>query len=120
MFETGVCERLEQLATALAESDTALIAQVLQTQAEVFVGLAESLNLTGFGAIGQTTLTALKVNPDQVRAIAQAALADFRQGQSAVLSGDRTRGGEPSDALCPCDICKRCLSNRPHLVGIHF
>lgn len=99
MFETGVCERLEKLATALAESDNALIAQVLQTQAEVFVGLAESLNLTGFGAIGQTTLTALKVNPDQVRAIAQAALADFRQGQSAVLNGDRTRGGEPSDAL---------------------
>ncbi len=99
IFETGVFERLEQLSTALAESDITLVAQVLQTQAEVFIGLAESLNLTGFGAIAQTTLTALEVNPDQVRAIAHAAIADFRQGQSAVLNGDRSRGGEPSEAL---------------------
>ena len=99
IFETGVCERLEQLATALAESDVVLIAQVLQTQAEVFVGLAESLGLPGFGLIAQTTLTALKANPDQVEAIAQAALADFQQGQIAVVGGDRARGGEPSAAL---------------------
>ncbi|MCY7320769.1 MAG: response regulator [Phormidesmis sp. CAN_BIN36] len=99
IFETGVCQRLEQLATALAQSDEALIAQVLQTQAEVFVGLAESLSLPGFESIAQTTLTALKANPDQVRAIAQAAIADFQQGQIAVVGGDRTRGGEPSAAL---------------------
>ena len=99
IFETGVCQRIEQLEMALSESDGTLIAQVLQTQAEVFVGLAESLGLPGFGSIAQTTLAALKANPDKVKAIAQAAIADFRQGQIAVVGGDRTRGGEPSTAL---------------------
>ncbi len=99
IFETGVGERIEQLATTLAESDLVLIAQGLQTQAEVFVGLAESLGLPGFGSIAQTTLEALKANPDQVRAIAEAAVIDFRQGQLAVLGGDRTRGGEASATL---------------------
>ena len=99
IFETGVGERIEQLATTLAASDLVLIAQGFQTQAEVFVGLAESLGLPGFGSIAQTTLAALKANPDQVRAIAEAAVIDFRQGQLAVLGGDRTRGGEASATL---------------------
>ncbi|MER3436052.1 MAG: hybrid sensor histidine kinase/response regulator [Leptolyngbya sp. ERB_1_1] len=99
MFETGVRERLEQLALAISEGNPTTIAQTLQTQAEVFLGLAESLNLEGFRAIAQTTLTALKHQPNQVREIAQAALADFQQGQIAVLSGDRVLGGEVSAAL---------------------
>ncbi|MGV0027299.1 hybrid sensor histidine kinase/response regulator [Phormidesmis priestleyi] len=99
IFESGVQERLEQLAALLSEKDAAKLTQTLQTQAEVFVGLAESMGLSGFGAIAQTTLTALKVNPDHVLEIAQAALADFQQGQIAVLAGDRARGGEPSESL---------------------
>ncbi|MBD1846323.1 hybrid sensor histidine kinase/response regulator [Cyanobacteria bacterium FACHB-63] len=99
MFETGVQERLEQLESVLAAGNSAAIAETLQTQAEVFLGLAESLSLKGFGAIAQTTLTALKRQPDRVQDIAKAALSDFRQGQSAVLSGDRASGGEVSTAL---------------------
>ncbi|MBW4538518.1 MAG: hybrid sensor histidine kinase/response regulator [Myxacorys chilensis ATA2-1-KO14] len=98
LFETGVQERLEQLAIALS-SPPQQIRETLQTQAEVFLGLSESLNLSGFGAIAKTALEALRVNPDQSAAIAQAALADFRQGQLAVLEGDRSRGGEVSEAL---------------------
>lgn len=99
LFETGVQERLEQLAIALSTSPPQQIGEALQTQAEVFLGLSESLNLSGFGAIAKTALEALRVNPDQSAAIAQAALADFRQGQVAVLEGDRSRGGEVSEAL---------------------
>ncbi|MGG6265805.1 hybrid sensor histidine kinase/response regulator [Leptolyngbya sp. AN03gr2] len=99
LFETGVRERLEQLAIAISEGNPTTIAQTLKTQAEVFSGLAESLNLKGFGAIAETTKTALKRNPDQVIEIAQAALADFRQGQIAVLKGDRVLGGEVSVTL---------------------
>ncbi|NJK53021.1 MAG: hypothetical protein HC936_09735 [Leptolyngbyaceae cyanobacterium SU_3_3] len=99
IFETGVHERLEQLAMVLTTRNPTTIAQTLQTQAEVFSGLAESMNLSGFGAIAQATLSALKANPHQAIEIAQAALADFRQGQIAVLGGDRSQGGEPSDVL---------------------
>jgi chemotaxis protein histidine kinase CheA/ActR/RegA family two-component response regulator len=99
IFETGVRERLEQLSVILSEKNSAKLTLTLQTQAEVFVGLAESMGLSGFGAIAQTTLTALKVNPDRVLEIAQVALTDFQRGQIAVLAGDRTRGGEPSESL---------------------
>jgi two-component system, chemotaxis family, sensor histidine kinase and response regulator PixL len=97
LFETGVRERLEQLAIAIENHQQ--VAETLATHAEVFVGLAESLNLPGFGAIAETTLKALQLNPEKATEIAQAALADFRQGQVAVLGGDRTRGGEVSVAL---------------------
>lgn len=99
LFETGVRERIEQLAKAISEGNSATIAQTLETQAEVFLGLAESLNLNGFGAIAQTTIIALQRNPDRAVEIAQAALADFRQGQIAVLNGDRVSGGKVSAAL---------------------
>ncbi|HTL89227.1 MAG TPA: hybrid sensor histidine kinase/response regulator [Leptolyngbya sp.] len=99
LFETGVQERLEQLAISIEQNDPATIAHTLETHIEVFSGLAESLNLSGFGAIAQTASTALKQHPDQIREIAQAALADLRQGQIAVLEGDRVRGGEVSQTL---------------------
>jgi chemotaxis family two-component system sensor histidine kinase/response regulator PixL len=116
LFETGVQERLAQLELALAQGTPQQIEETLQTQAEVFVGLAESLNLPGFGAIAQTALKALKVNPDDCSAIAQAALTDFRQGQSAVLAGDRSRGGDVSEALKQLSQRKK-LQNTPQQLG---
>ncbi len=112
LFETGVRERLEQLENALNTQNTTTIAQVLQTQADVFVGLAESLNLPGFGAIAQNATVALRQHPNQAVEIAQAALADFRQGQMAVLSGDRTVGGEVSDPLKQWATDSSSLSER--------
>jgi two-component system, chemotaxis family, sensor histidine kinase and response regulator PixL len=99
IFETGVSERLEELATALANGDPATVTQTLQTHAEVFIGLAESLNLPGFEAIAKTVQTALQIHPEQSLAIAEVALIDYRQGQAAVLTGDRRQGGKPSAAL---------------------
>ncbi|KJH72257.1 hybrid sensor histidine kinase/response regulator [Aliterella atlantica] len=99
IFETGVSKRLKDLAAALEHSQTAEIASLLQEQATVFVGLAESLKLPGFGAIASTILQALQVRPNEVISIAQIALADLEAAQAVILAGDRDRGGEPSAAL---------------------
>jgi chemotaxis protein histidine kinase CheA/ActR/RegA family two-component response regulator len=100
LFEVGVTQRLEQIATALenGQSDEE-IASLLRTQAEVFLGLAESLNLSGFRAIAQAVLAALDNHPDRAVFIAQIALRDLQAGQTAVLAGDRSQGGEPSSEL---------------------
>jgi len=99
IFESGVDNRLNELESLLIGGDGAAIAKLLQTHAEIFSGLAESLNLSGFGAIAKTTIHALNIHPEQSVTIARTALADFRQGQAAVFGGDRIRGGEPSSAL---------------------
>ncbi|MGD1862047.1 MAG: response regulator [Leptolyngbyaceae cyanobacterium] len=99
IFEVGVTQRLDDLRTALKNPDPKSLASLLQTQAEVFIGLAESLNLPGFGEIAQTTLAALSRKSDQVIQIAQIALEDYQRGQALVLEGDRVQGGQPSPAL---------------------
>ncbi|KAM3111096.1 hybrid sensor histidine kinase/response regulator [Phormidesmis sp. 146-33] len=99
LFEGGVTQRLAQIATSLDNDPPEEICTVLRTQAEIFLGLAESLNLVGFGAIAHTVLTALDHHPDQAVIIAQIALADFQAGQAAVLGGERSQGGEPSREL---------------------
>ena len=99
IFEVGVAQRLEQLATAIASETPQAIASTLQTQAEVFLGLAESLNLPGFGAIAQAAIAAINQHPERAVIIAQTALVDWQQGQAAVLAGDRTTGGEVSATL---------------------
>ncbi|HEY9645463.1 MAG TPA: chemotaxis protein CheA, partial [Chroococcidiopsis sp.] len=100
IFESGVDQRLTQLAQTLqTTNDSAQIATELRSYAEIFLGLAESLNLPGWGAIAHGTLAALEAHPQQAIAIAAAALADWQQGHAAVLAGDRTQGGTVSPAL---------------------
>ncbi|MGJ5673104.1 MAG: hybrid sensor histidine kinase/response regulator [Nostochopsis sp.] len=99
LFEVGVTQRLEQIATILDNGQPEEIAPLLRTQAEVFLGLAESLNLSGFKAIAQAVLTALDHHPHQAVLIAELALRDLQAGQAAVLAGDRVQGGEPSSEL---------------------
>ncbi|MBI4782375.1 MAG: hybrid sensor histidine kinase/response regulator [Oscillatoriophycideae cyanobacterium NC_groundwater_1537_Pr4_S-0.65um_50_18] len=99
IFEVGVTQRLDQLAALIADAPLEEITTTLQTQAGIFLGLAESLNLPGFGAIAQATIAALEQHPGQVRSLAEIALADFEAGKAAILAGDRTQGGFPSEAL---------------------
>ncbi|MBE9127885.1 hybrid sensor histidine kinase/response regulator [Coleofasciculus sp. LEGE 07081] len=99
IFEVGVIQRLNELTAALDSEHLPTIANTLRAQAEIFLGLAESLNLPGFGAIAQTALTALDTAPDQAVAIARTALVDFQNGHAAVLAGDRTQGGQVSLTL---------------------
>lgn len=99
IFEVGVKQRLETLATALDSGNIEELEAVLKEEIQVFIGLGESLNLPGFGAIAQTTLTALELHPEQLETIATVALLNFSEGWSAVMEGDRTSGGQPSAAL---------------------
>ncbi|MBH8561318.1 hybrid sensor histidine kinase/response regulator [Nostoc sp. CENA67] len=100
IFEVGVQQRLESLAKAISNPpDKTDFRNCLVSQAEVFLGLAESLNLPGLGEIAQTMITGLQVNPDQVYQIAEVAFADLQQAQKQVLAGDRASGGTPSPAL---------------------
>ena len=99
IFEMGVQQRLDELRQALHTENPQKIAAQLQTQGEVFVGLAESLNLPGWGEIAQTTLTALAANPHRALEIGRVALEDMSRGQQKVLGGDRQSGGQPSVTL---------------------
>ncbi len=99
LFQVSVAQRLGDLERSLLSPHPDQLAILLHEKAEVFLGVAESMNLPGFGAIAQTVLTALQVNPQRVLDIATVALADFSQGRVAVLGGDRQEGGFPSVEL---------------------
>ncbi|MEA5515794.1 hybrid sensor histidine kinase/response regulator [Nodularia sp. UHCC 0506] len=97
IFETGVKQRLESIAEAIINPpDDEEFKKYLISHAEVFLGLAESLNLPGLQEICQAMMAALLAHPKQVNQIAKLALADLQQAQTDVLAGDRTRGGKPS------------------------
>lgn len=99
LFEVGVQQRLQELRQAIYSGKPQTVAAELRTKADIFAGLAESLNLPGFGWIAQVVLAALEAHPDQIQTIAELALENFVQGQTLVLNGDRTEGGRPSPAL---------------------
>ncbi len=104
IFETGVAQRLDDLQEKLKQaeqSEAALpdLMETLATQGEVFIGLAESLNLPGFQAIAEAMTTAFTHHPDQSLTIAKWVLADLRAAQAQVLAGDRVQGGQVSPML---------------------
>ncbi|MDM9581580.1 hybrid sensor histidine kinase/response regulator [Nostoc sp. GT001] len=100
VFEVGVEQRLNSLAEVINNPpNNEEFIEFLHSQAEVFLGLAESLNLPGLGEISETILSALQANPNQVQQIAEIALADLQQAKKLVLAGDRISGGETSLGL---------------------
>ena len=100
IFETGVTQRIDSIDELVKNPpETAEVAAFLRTQAEVFTGLSESLNLPGFGEITQAILAALDADSSQALEIAKVANRDLQQAREAVLAGDRERGGEPSQDL---------------------
>ncbi|MEO0646114.1 MAG: ATP-binding protein, partial [Cyanobacteria bacterium J06650_10] len=99
IFQMGVAQRIKALETALENPSPAGLRELLKTQAEVFMGLGESLNLPGFSAIAKMTHHAVEQYPDLILHIAPVALENFKSAQVTVLKGDRTQGGLPSIAL---------------------
>ncbi|MBE8966138.1 hybrid sensor histidine kinase/response regulator [Nostocales cyanobacterium LEGE 12452] len=100
VFEVGVEQRLNSIADFVNNPpNNDEFIEFLHSQAEVFLGLAESLNLPGLREISQTILSALQANPSQVQQIAEIALVDLQQAKKLVLAGDRTSGGESSSGL---------------------
>ncbi|MDY6900118.1 MAG: Hpt domain-containing protein, partial [Cyanobacteriota bacterium] len=100
IFETGVTQRIDSIDELVKNPpETSEVATFLRTQAEVFTGLSESLNLPGFGEITQAILAALDADSSQALEIAKVANRDLQQAREAVLAGDRERGGEASQDL---------------------
>jgi len=100
IFEVGVQQRLEDIAKAIQDiSDQQELLEYLSSQLEVFLGLADSLNLPGWGELARTIIAALTANPHQVFKIGEIALADLQRSQKMVLAGDRTNGGSISAEL---------------------
>ena len=100
IFETGVTQRIDSIDELVKNPpETSEVATFLRTQAEVFTGLSESLNLPGFGEITQAIIAALDADASQALEIAKIANRDLQQAREAVLAGDRERGGEASRDL---------------------
>ncbi|WP_324611050.1 chemotaxis protein CheA [Moorena producens] len=99
IFEVGVSQGLDVIQAALNSDNPTEISITVRHQAEVFLGLGQSIDLPGFAAIAKNAIAALDNHPDQVLTIAKTALCDFQAAQAAVLEGDRTQGGQPSMAL---------------------
>jgi len=94
IFEVGVQQRLDGIAKIIQQSPSqAELIEYLSGQLEVFLGLADSLNLPAWGDLTRTISLALEAHPEQALTIANLALADLRQSQKAILAGDRTSGG---------------------------
>ncbi|NEQ96763.1 MAG: hybrid sensor histidine kinase/response regulator, partial [Cyanothece sp. SIO2G6] len=76
MFESGVAERLQTLEQAIANASVSpnsadaldQLKTTLVAHADLFKGLAESLDLSGFRAIATLTLDAITHHPDQILA----------------------------------------------------
>ncbi|BAZ32775.1 CheA signal transduction histidine kinase [Cylindrospermum sp. NIES-4074] len=100
IFEVGVKQRIESINDAINNTtNNAELIDFLQSQGEVFFGLAQSLGLPGLGELSQAIIAALAANPAQVYQIGKIALADLQQAHKAVLAGDRSSGGSPSPEL---------------------
>lgn len=99
IFKEEVPQALGRLENYVKKPPTKNPKGELASQIEVLATLGDMLNLEGFAAIAQAANDALSANEEQYLQIAQLALADFKAGQAAVLEGDRTQGGEPSEAL---------------------
>ncbi|MDY6937764.1 MAG: response regulator [Cyanobacteriota bacterium] len=99
IFEMGVQQRLDELRRVVKKKNPQQIVTQFKAQAEVFIGLAQSLSLPGWGEIAEAVLSAFTAAPDRALEIAPVALADLARGQQQVLEGDRTSGGKPSAAL---------------------
>jgi two-component system, chemotaxis family, sensor histidine kinase and response regulator PixL len=99
VFTGDVTQGLARLERVLADPQTYEVRGEIYTTAEVFIGIGELLSLPGFAAIGQQILQALQTHPEASLTIGKLAVDNLRAAQQAVLAGDRTEGGSPSDEL---------------------
>ncbi|NJP17679.1 MAG: hybrid sensor histidine kinase/response regulator [Hydrococcus sp. CRU_1_1] len=118
IFEVDVAQGLDRLASVIANPQDYEVTGELRAQAEVFVGFAELLGLTGFGDIARVALQALNRYPDKVMQITQLARADWEKGREQVLAGDRDRGGNPSAELLSLAQDSATVSMQPEMTDI--
>ena len=99
VFESDVQQGIDRLQGVLANPEGVPVTGEIRAQAEVFSGIGELLNLSGFKAIAQATLQALEHNPDHPILVGKIAVANFEVARNLVLAGDRVQGGQPNAEL---------------------
>ena len=99
IFAESVVQDLELLEEVIVSQNLEEIEDVLRSQTEFFADLGASYDLPGLAEIANTVDMAIEQNPDNILEIAVEALANFHQARTAILEGDRERGGEASPQL---------------------
>ena len=99
IFSESVVQDLELLEETIVSQNLEEIEDVLRSQTEFFADLGASYDLPGLAEIANTIDIAIEQNPDNILEIAVEALANFHQARTAILEGDRQRGGEVSPQL---------------------
>ncbi|MFM7887653.1 MAG: response regulator [Pseudanabaena sp.] len=99
VFEADVQQGILRLQNVLANPDGVPVMGEIRAQVEVFSGIGELLNLSGFKLIAHTTLQALNRHPDNPILVGNVAVANFVAARTEVLAGDRQQGGKPSPEL---------------------
>ncbi len=95
IFEVDVAQSLARLERVLLDPQCERIAVgEFRAQSEVFIGIAQLVNLPEFSAIAHTTIAALDRHPDRPREICCFALVNFYAALEAVLTDDRTNCGK--------------------------
>ncbi|MBD2497726.1 hybrid sensor histidine kinase/response regulator [Nostoc sp. FACHB-280] len=91
IFEVGIQQRIENITETINHPpEEAEFRDFVNSQAEIFLGLAESLDLLGLEELAQKILAALQAYPSQVMEIAELMRQDLQTIQTAVFAGDRT------------------------------
>ncbi|OYQ66861.1 hypothetical protein B9G53_03225 [Pseudanabaena sp. SR411] len=99
VFEGDVQQGIVRLQSVLANPEGVPVTGEIRAQVEVFSGIGELLNLSGFKAIAQATLQALEQHPDNPILVGKVAVANFEAARAEVLAGDRAQGGQLSQEL---------------------
>ena len=99
IFEIDVQQGLDHLQKVINQPQNHELIGELRAQTEVFSGFSELLDLPGFGRICEVANQAANANPEQIISILKQSLLDFAAAREAVLAGDRSQGGSPSEAL---------------------
>ncbi len=99
IFTDSIPQDLEDLSIAIASQNVGRVQESLRSLAEFLAELGGSYSIPGIAAIANTTLSALAGHPARVLELAPIALANFHQAQIAIVSGDRSVGGEVSSEL---------------------
>jgi len=99
VFDGDVQQGILRLQNVLDNPEGVPVKGEIRAQVEVFSGIGELLNLSGFQAIAHATLQALEHHPDNPILVGKVAVANFAVARAEVLAGDRAQGGQPSPEL---------------------
>ena len=87
IFETEVEELLSRLEENLDSIESARLEEELNVAAQELSGLGEMLELPAFFSLCESVIESLTNFPEQIREIAETALAEWRRSQALVLIG---------------------------------